>query len=104
MLAAQADQLTNEVKHFLLTIRTGPLDRRVADNVADLRSAFEEAVDDYLETCARLGKAAQQPASGKLMLRVPPEVHSAALTAAQAAGMSLNQWAARALSPRTGHM
>lgn len=68
-----------------------------ADNVADLRSAFEEAVDDYLETCARLGKAAQQPASGKLMLRVSPEVHSAALTAAELAGTSLNQWADKVL-------
>jgi predicted HicB family RNase H-like nuclease len=31
------------------------------------------------------------------MLRVPPEVHSAALTAAEAAGTSLNQWAAKVL-------
>lgn len=69
-----------------------------ADNVADLRVAFEEAVDDYLDTCARIGKPAQQPASGKLMLRVPPEVHGAALVAAQAAGTSLNQWAAKVLA------
>lgn len=68
-----------------------------AESVADLRAAFEEAVDDYLETCAKIGKAPQQPASGKLMLRIPPEVHSAALTVAQAAGTSLNQWAAHAL-------
>ena len=27
-----------------------------ADNVADLRIVFEEAVDDYLETCAVCGK------------------------------------------------
>jgi predicted HicB family RNase H-like nuclease len=69
-----------------------------ADSVADLRAAFEEAVDDYLETCAKLGKAPQQPASGRLMLRVPPEVHGAALVAAQAAGTSLNQWAAKVLA------
>ena len=68
-----------------------------AESVAELRAAFEEAVDDYLETCARIGKAPQQPASGKMMLRVAPEVHSAALMAAHAAGVSLNQWAARVL-------
>ena len=68
-----------------------------AESVAELRAAFEEAVDDYLETCARIGKAPQQPASGKMMLRVAPEVHSAALMSAQAAGVSLNQWAARVL-------
>lgn len=69
-----------------------------ADNVSDLRSAFEEAVDDYLETCRQIGKEPQQPASGRLMLRVPPEVHGAALVAAQAAGTSLNQWAAKVLA------
>lgn len=74
-----------------------------ADSVAELRAAFEEAVDDYLETCARIGKAPQQPASGKLMLRVPPEVHGAALVAAQAAGTSLNQWAAKVLAEAAHH-
>ena len=68
-----------------------------ADNVPGLHAAFEEAVDDYLETCAKVGKPPQKPASGKMMLRVPPEVHRAALVAAQAAGPSLNQWAAQAL-------
>jgi predicted HicB family RNase H-like nuclease len=64
-----------------------------AESVADLRSAFEEAVDDYLDSCAKLGKTPQRAASGRLMLRVAPEVHRAALIAAQAHGKSLNQWA-----------
>lgn len=68
-----------------------------ADNVAELRAAFEESVDDYLETCEKIGKEPQKPASGKLMLRVPPELHRAALIAAEAAGTSLNQWAAKVL-------
>ena len=69
-----------------------------ADTVADLRTAFHEAVDDYLDTSKKLGKAPQAAASGRLMLRVAPEVHRAALTAAQAEGSSLNQWAERVLS------
>ncbi|MDD5385121.1 MAG: type II toxin-antitoxin system HicB family antitoxin [Gallionella sp.] len=68
-----------------------------ADNVPELRAAFEEAVEDYLATCAKLGRAAQKPASGRLMLRIPPEVHTAALVAAQVSGQSLNQWATQAL-------
>lgn len=68
-----------------------------ADNVKDLRDAFAEAVEDYLATCAKVGRPAQKPASGRLMLRVPPEVHSAALVAAQVSGQSLNQWATQAL-------
>ena len=69
-----------------------------ADSVAQLRDAFHEAVDDYLQTCKKIGKPPQKPASGKLMLRVPPEVHGSALIAAQAAGKSLNQWAAEVLA------
>jgi predicted HicB family RNase H-like nuclease len=68
-----------------------------ADNVAELRAAFEEAVTDYLATCEKAGRNPQKPASGKLMLRVPPEVHGAALVAAQVKGQSLNQWASNAL-------
>jgi len=68
------------------------------DSVAELRAAFEEAVDDYLETCQRIGKGPNKPYSGKLMLRVPPEVHAAVATAAEASGKSINQWAAETLS------
>ena len=34
----------------------------------------------------------EKPASGKLLLRVTPEIHGKALVAAQASGKSLNQW------------
>jgi predicted HicB family RNase H-like nuclease len=36
-----------------------------ADHVAGLRTAFREAVDDYLATCARLGKEPDKPYSGQ---------------------------------------
>lgn len=69
-----------------------------AESVNELREAFHEAVDDYLEACAKLDKNPDKPASGKLMLRIPQEVHRAALIAAQASGKSLNQWAAETIS------
>jgi predicted HicB family RNase H-like nuclease len=65
--------------------------------VAQLRRAFAAAVKDYLRDCKERGVAPEKPASGKLLLRVPPEVHSRALLAAQAKGKSLNQWATEAL-------
>ncbi len=68
------------------------------ESVKDLRAAFEEAVDDYLATCEKVGRTPQKPYSGKLMLRVPPEVHARAAMMAEAHGMSLNQWAADILS------
>lgn len=69
-----------------------------AETVKDLRVAFEESVDDYLVTCEKLGRPPQKPYSGRLMLRVPPEVHARAAMMAKAHGMSLNQWAAEVLS------
>ena len=69
-----------------------------AESVQSLRMAFHEAVDDYLATCERLGRPQQKPYSGRLMLRVPPEVHARAAMMAKAHGMSLNQWAAEVLS------
>ena len=57
-----------------------------ADTVADLRMAFEEAIDDYLETCAKLEQLPNKPFSGKLMLRVPPEVHGAGAGGGEARG------------------
>lgn len=64
-----------------------------ADSVAVLRAEFAHAVDDYLADCAEQGISPDRPASGKVMLRIRPEVHAAAAIAAQAAGKSLNQWA-----------
>ena len=65
--------------------------------VAELTKGFHSAINHYLADCAATGRAPQKPASGKLMLRIPPEIHTAASIAAQAAGKSLNQWAAEAL-------
>jgi predicted HicB family RNase H-like nuclease len=67
------------------------------ETVTELRSEFEFAVKDYLMDCKQQGIHPEKPASGKLLLRVPPEVHGRALIAAQAAGKSLNQWATEAL-------
>jgi predicted HicB family RNase H-like nuclease len=73
-----------------------------ADTVADLRQAFHLAVDDYVETCAAVGKEPQKAYSGQVMFRVSPEVHRRAAIAAELAGKSLNQWAEEALDRAAG--
>jgi len=69
-----------------------------ADNVVDLKTAFHEAVDDYLASCEAIGKDPQKSYSGNLMLRVAPAVHSKVATAAELSGKSLNQWGEEVLS------
>lgn len=67
------------------------------DSVAGRKAAFHEAVDDYVETCARIGKESQKPFSGRMMFRVSPKVHHKAALAAELSGKSLNQWPEEAL-------
>ena len=60
--------------------------------VEELETAFKEAVDHYLDTCTKLGDEPNKPYSGKLTLRIPPNVHAAIATAAEVSGKSLNKW------------
>jgi predicted HicB family RNase H-like nuclease len=62
-------------------------------SVEELKAAFREAVDDYIETCRTVGKSPDKPFSGQVMVRVRPEVHAKAALAAQLSGKSLAQWA-----------
>jgi len=62
------------------------------DSVATLRAAFEEAVDDYLQTCEKLGRQPNHSFSGQFRLRLSPELHARAAMAAETEGKSLNAW------------
>jgi predicted HicB family RNase H-like nuclease len=64
-----------------------------ADTVAGLKQAFREAVDDYIATCKAVGKQAERPYSGQIMVRVDPAVHAKAALAARLSGKSLAKWA-----------
>lgn len=62
---------------------------------AEVEQAFRDSIDDYLAFCAERGEAPDRPYSGKIPLRVDPEIHRRAALQAQAEGVSLNQWIAR---------
>lgn len=62
------------------------------ESVSELREAFEEAVDDYLGTCEKLGREPQRPFSGKLSLRLDPQLHAQVAIKAELSNQSINQW------------
>ena len=70
-------------------------------SVDELEAAFREAVDDYLAACKKLKQSPDRPYSGRVMLRLPPELHARASAKAQLTGMSFNQWAAQVLEQAT---
>lgn len=68
-----------------------------AASPADLQREFEAAVDDYVETCASLGREPQKPFKGLFNVRVSPALHRAVALRALADGVSQNDVAVRAL-------
>ena len=62
------------------------------NSVDEIRAAFQEAIDFYLETCAERGEKPNKPYSGKLLVRMPIETHEAVATMADVSGKSINQW------------
>ena len=68
-----------------------------AETVAGLAEAFRESVDDYLTFCSERGEAPEKPYSGKLLVRVPPDVHRALAIKAKDKGQSINTLMVRAL-------
>ena len=66
-------------------------------SVEEIERAFRESIDDYLEFCEERHEEPDKPFSGRLMLRLPPEVHRKAYVSARREGKSLNQWIAEKL-------
>jgi predicted HicB family RNase H-like nuclease len=68
------------------------------ESVEEIRQAFENAIDDYLEHCAATGKEPNKPYSDKFVLRIDPALHARIAAKAMASGKSLNQCASDVLA------
>lgn len=68
-----------------------------AGDAKGLKAAFKEAVDDYLETCAEIGREPQKPFNGTFNVRISPERHRQAAVRAAREGTSLNDVVSKAL-------
>jgi predicted HicB family RNase H-like nuclease len=59
--------------------------------VDELRQALIDSVEDYLEFCAERGEEPEKPFSGKLPLRIEPELHRELYLQAKRRGVSINR-------------
>jgi hypothetical protein len=59
--------------------------------------AFHDSVDDYLDFCGERKEAPEKPLSGKILVRISPELHRQASVAAKKSHKSLNAWVASAI-------
>ena len=62
------------------------------ETVEELRKAFHDSVEDYLEFCAKRGEDPEKPYSGKFIVRIDPELHKTIAIQARKSGKSLNAW------------
>lgn len=63
-------------------------------SVNELKKAFKDSIDDYLDFCAKRKELPEKPFSGKFNIRLKPNLHREAYIAARRCGKSLNQWVA----------
>lgn len=71
-----------------------------ADSPAGLQAAFEQAVDDYLQTCGELGKEPDKSFKGSFNVRISPELHKEAAKQAYIYEESLNEFVAQAVQEK----
>lgn len=64
--------------------------------VNELTLDFHAAVDHYPTACKQASRKPQRPASGKVMLRIDPDMHTWVGTAVAISGESVNQWSEEA--------
>ncbi len=62
------------------------------ESVQEIRQAFRDSVEDYLEFCAERGEEPEKPFSGTFTIRIPPELHRKIYIQARIADQSLNSW------------
>lgn len=63
-----------------------------ADTVSKLKKAFRDAVEDYIETCAVVGKDPDKEFKGSFNVRIKPKLHRLAVIKSSAMKISLNQF------------
>ncbi len=63
----------------------------------ELKSAFKEAVEDYLELCEEVGKDPYKSFKGSFNVRIPTDLHKKIFFRAQRTGVSLNQYIKKVL-------
>ena len=65
--------------------------------VKELKKAFHDSVNDYLEFCKERHEEPDRPFSGKFNLRLDPVLHRDVYVSARRDGKSLNEWVTEAI-------
>ncbi len=70
-------------------------------DVKELKQAFKDSINDYLDFCRSRGEKPDKPFSGKILVRISPELHHALYVKACQKGRSINAVVEEALCKAT---
>ena len=73
------------------------------DTVEEIETAFNEAVDDYLELCKACQREPDKIYKGQFNVRIGPDIHKRLAMQAIREGVSLNQLIEQILSQHLAH-
>ena len=73
-----------------------------SESAAEIEQAFKDAVDDYLDFCAEVGKEPDKAYKGTFNVRIDPELHREIALQALRSGRSLNQEVETAICEHIG--
>ncbi len=66
-------------------------------SVEEIKNAFQDSVEDYLEFCEQRNEEPEKPFSGRFTIRLSPEQHRKVVLAAEKAGKQVDSWVADTL-------
>jgi len=73
-------------------------------NVDEIEASFHDVVDTYLEDCRQSGEDPQKPFSGKIVIRISPDIHRRVLIKAASRRESMNQFIGEILERETADL
>ena len=71
-------------------------------SVDELKKAFEDSVEEYLDFCQERGEKPDPPFTGRLTVRLSPDQHKKLVLAAEKAGKRVDSWVAELLVQAAG--
>ncbi len=72
------------------------------EKASEVEPSVRVLIDDYLKTCAAIGKQPTKPFKGTFNVRIDPDLHKKAAWQAAESGQSLNAFVSSAILKKVG--
>lgn len=95
--AVEFDESVDRLHGRVVNSGSYPIATFEATDVEGIRREFQRSIDEYLKSCKEDGIEPRKPFSGKLNVRLGPDLHQRVARSAAESGLSLNRWIMQAL-------